>query len=106
LHLQRTRPGLVDALLLQSGSFFTDESDPQERGFAYFAQVTEFVAGVHADGCPAVLTCGTVEENLANNERMANKLGAVLHRRRDAHNYTAWRDALHPSLGELIADAS
>lgn len=106
VHLQRSCPGLVDAMLLQSGSFFTVKLDPQERRFEYFAQVTEFVAGVQADGCPAVLTCGTVEENLANNERMANKLGAVLHRRRDAHNYTAWRDALHPWLGELIADAT
>jgi enterochelin esterase-like enzyme len=114
LHLHRTAPTRLDGLLLQSGSFFTPELDPQEAGFSGFAAVTEFVAKVHAAAgdarcVPAVLTCGTAEENLANNEAMAASLAglgypAQLVRVPDAHNYTAWRDALDPHLTTLIAD--
>jgi enterochelin esterase family protein len=58
---------------------------------------------------PAVLTCGTVEENLANNEAMAATLRRLgyptrLVRVRDGHNYTAWRDALDPNLTGLVTD--
>ncbi|HZC72334.1 MAG TPA: alpha/beta hydrolase-fold protein [Jatrophihabitans sp.] len=114
LHVHRSYPDRLDGLLLQSGSFFTPELDPQESSFSGFATVTEFVAETHgtrADGraVPAVLTCGTVEENLANNRLMA----ATLHRLGypghivtvpDAHNYTAWRDALDPHLTVLVSD--
>jgi enterochelin esterase family protein len=56
---------------------------------------------------PTVFTCGTVEENLANNRLMAQTLQRLgypvqIATFRDAHNYTAWRDALHPHLAELI----
>ena len=98
--------------MLQSSSFFTPELDPQESDFSGFAAVTEFVAGVHAaesdpEPVPTVLTCGTVEENLANNRLMAESLDRLgypvrLVTVRDAHNYTAWRDALHPYLTELV----
>ena len=59
---------------------------------------------------PTVLTCGIVEENLANNQPMAHRLAGSATRPRiatvrDAHNYTAWRDALHPHLTELITDS-
>ncbi len=79
LHVHRTFPGRLDGLFLQSGSFFTPELDAQESNFAGYAAVTEFVASVHeaaedAHPVPTVLTCGTVEENLANNERMAETL--------------------------------
>jgi enterochelin esterase-like enzyme len=114
LHLHRTDPTWLDGLLLQSGSFFTPELDPQEAGFSGFAAVTGFVAEVHATldaprPVPTVLTCGIAEENLANNEAMAASLGrlgyaAELVRVPDAHNYTAWRDALDPQLTTLIAD--
>jgi enterochelin esterase-like enzyme len=112
LHAHRSCPGTFDALLLQSGSFFTPEHDPQESEFPAFPQITAFVrtvAETRGDPAPipAVLTCGTVEENLANNTAMA----AILRRLgypcrlvtvRDAHNYTAWRDALHPHLTQLV----
>lgn len=101
-----------DGLLLQSGSFFTPELDPQEREFSGFAAVTGFVAqlpaGDHAPHpAPAVLTCGIVEENLANNEAMAATLRRLGHpvqfvRVADAHNFVAWRDALHPHLTDLV----
>lgn len=114
LHAHRTHPGAFDALLLQSGSFFTAELDPQESGFSGFAAVTAFVADVHAarsdpHPVPTVLTCGTVEENLANNVELAatlQRLGYAteLVQVRDAHNFTAWRDALDPHLTTLITD--
>jgi enterochelin esterase family protein len=116
LHLHRHCPGLLDAMLLQSGSFFTPELDGQESTFGGFAAVTGFVAEVAAaDSDPApvpvVLTCGTVEENLANNRAMTThlrRLGypAELAVVRDAHNFTAWRDALDPHLARLVRDAA
>jgi enterochelin esterase family protein len=114
LHAHRLFPALFDAMLLQSASFFTPALDPQERHFSGFEAVTRFVAGVHASDSdqrpvPAVLTCGRVEENLANNRSMAatlRRLGyqAELVEVRDAHNYTAWRDALHPHLTTLVSN--
>ena len=55
-----------------------------------------------------MLTCGVVEENLANNKRMEGTLARLGYPVRltigaDAHNFTAWRDALHPQLTELVA---
>jgi enterochelin esterase-like enzyme len=112
LHAHRFAPGTFDALLLQSGSFFTPELDPQESEFSRFSEVTAFVAEVaHVADDPApvptVLTCGTVEENRANNRAMAGHLRRLGYPTtfaevRDAHNYTAWRDALHPHLARLV----
>lgn len=113
LHAHRTRDGVFDALLLQSGSFFTPDLDPQESGFSGFRAVTGFVASLHAAGSddhpvPTAITCGAAEENLANNALMAKTLRRLGYPTqvtivRDTHNYTAWRDALHPRLTELIA---
>ena len=47
LHAHRSHPQTFDALLLQSGSFFTAELDPQESDFDGFAAVTSFVESVH-----------------------------------------------------------
>jgi enterochelin esterase family protein len=114
LHAHQTHPGTFDALFLQSGSFFTPRFDPQEAEFSGFAAVTEFVvklADAEPAPVPAVLTCGTVEENRANNEavtRTLQQLGydARLVLRRDTHNYTAWRDALDPDLTGLVSGAA
>ena len=56
-----------------------------------------------------MVTCGTAEENLANNRRMAQALVESGHtvsfaEFRDAHNFTAWRDALDPHLTTVLAD--
>jgi len=56
---------------------------------------------------PVTMTCGTIEENLPNNRLMANLLAAAgypaaLHEVPDAHNYTAWRDAVDPYLTRLL----
>jgi enterochelin esterase-like enzyme len=114
LHVHRSFPDLLDGLFLQSASFFTPELDGQESNFSGYLPVTEFVASV-ADAdhdphpAPVVLTCGGVEENLANNKHMAatlRRLGypAELVTVRDAHNFTAWRDALHPHLTDLVTE--
>ena len=110
LHAHQSHPGTFGALFLQSGSFFTPELDPQESNFSGFAAVTEFVAalpGAPAHPVPAVLTCGTVEENRGNNEAMTAGLQSLGYDarfvlRRDAHNYIAWRDALDPHLTRLV----
>ncbi len=70
--------------------------------------MTDFVAAVTADSAspepvPVAMTCGRVEENRANNVAMAEALSGhgwpvSYVDVRDAHNYTAWRDALHPHL--------
>jgi enterochelin esterase family protein len=104
LHAHRAHPGLVDALFLQSGSFFRPRYDAHEKRFRYYERIVEFVATVTADGTPAVLTCGAVEENLHNNRLMAATLRASLHETPDAHNYTGWRDALHPHLTDLVRE--
>ncbi len=96
------------ALFLQSGSFFTPELDPQERRFSRFGPVTRFVAELaqavaDPDPVPVAMTCGRLEENLANNRAMADTLRALAYgvsfrEVADVHNFTAWRDALDPAL--------
>ena len=87
LHAAWTIPDLFAGLFLQSGSFFTAELDPQESGFEFWREVTGFVASVHAaeqaapDAPPMTLTCGTAEENLANNLAIRDQLAR--RRRRD-----------------------
>ena len=63
--------------------------------------------GLPARRIPVVLTCGVAEENLENNRLMTQTLRtrgypAALHEVPDAHNYTAWRDALDPHLTRLL----
>jgi enterochelin esterase-like enzyme len=115
LHLHFRNPGLLGGLLLQSGSFFRRRFDAYEAGFPRFARITRFVGHVHgrrgfAPRITATVTCGTAEENLDNNRALSQ----ALRRRgwdvrtfwhRDAHNWTAWRDSLHPQLAELLLRA-
>ena len=58
-------------------------------------------------GAPSWLTCGAEEENVHNNRLMASALRARdypadLHEGPGLHNFTAWRDALDPSLTRLL----
>ena len=115
LHVQRRHPGVLGALFLQSGSFFTPRYDAHEVRFSRYRRIVRFVREVlvtrtHPDPVPAVLTCGSAEENIHNNRLMATSLAAqgyaaVLHEVPDMHNYTAWRDAFDPHLPELLARA-
>jgi enterochelin esterase family protein len=56
---------------------------------------------------PVGMTCGIIEENMANNRAIASalhRLGYPLEftELRDVHNYTAWRDAFEPRLADLL----
>jgi enterochelin esterase-like enzyme len=105
LHAHHQRPGAFAGLFLQSGSFFLPRFDPQERGFSQYQRIIRFVGTAIRDRAapvPTVLTCGSVEENLANNRHMACVLDAPLAEVPDGHNFTAWRDALDPHLTGLL----
>jgi enterochelin esterase-like enzyme len=112
LHAYCGYPEALDALFLQSGSFFVPQLDSQERRFRYFRRITDFTAAVRAGGLPSkpvpvVMTCGAIEENVGNNRLMLETLQsrgypASLHEVPDLHNYTAWRDAFDPHLTGLL----
>ena len=112
LHLHRTRPSALGGLYLQSGSYFRQRYDKQESGFPRFRRISRFVGdvlnGPGADlPAPVTLTCGTVEENLANNTAVAAALqrqgyDVRMEQNRDAHNYVAWRDTFDPHLIDLL----
>jgi enterochelin esterase family protein len=112
LHAQRRHDTAFGALFLQSGSFFDRRLDPQERGFPRFTRITRFVTETLARPpltrpVPVTLTCGTAEENLANNRQLAAALAEQGYPARlvevpDAHNYVAWRDAFDPPLLDLL----
>jgi enterochelin esterase family protein len=113
LHVHRSRPGVFAGLFLQSGSFFRQRYDRQESGFPRFRRIARFVGEVlNASSAsrpiPVTLTCGAVEENLANNRAVTRALrrqgyDARLLVNRDAHNYVAWRDTFDPNLVDLLA---
>ena len=112
LHAHRRYPDLFGGLFLQSGSFFLRHVDGQESGQHAFDRITRFVATVTDSATsryriPVAMTCGTVEENLANNRRMRDALAlqgypVVLSEHRDAHNWISWRDSLDPHLTNLL----
>ncbi|MDQ3029244.1 MAG: alpha/beta hydrolase-fold protein [Actinomycetota bacterium] len=113
LHVHRSRPSAFAGLFLQSSSFFRQRYDRQESGFPRFRRIARFVGEVlNASSAeraiPVTLTCGAVEENLANNRAVTRALRrqgyeARLHVSRDAHNYIAWRDTFDPNLVDLLA---
>jgi enterochelin esterase-like enzyme len=98
-------------LFLQSGSFFVLRHDAHEHRHPRFRRIIRVTRELQRDAGipePVVMTCGVAEENLANNRLMARALTAQefdveLHEVPDMHNYTGWRDALHPHLTRLLA---
>jgi enterochelin esterase family protein len=108
-------PDRFTASFSQSGSFFQPELDSQEKSYPFFHQVAASVRSLgrrRRRGRPVriALTCGEHEENMANNRAVADALAAAGHEVAlrsvpDLHNYTAWRDALHPSLTALLQTA-
>jgi enterochelin esterase family protein len=98
----------------QSGSFFQHRHDDAESAFKYFERVSRTVRTVlDARDAPhpmhVAMTCGALEENLANNEDMARALRRAGHHVDfrtvpDLHNYTAWRDSLDPALTDLLRE--
>lgn len=117
LTLQRRHPGSISALALQSGSFFTPTLDAQESSFAQFEQICaavklmgsgpDLTAVTAPRPVPVLMTCGAIEENLANNKLMAAALQRQGHSVTmrivpDAHTMIGWRDAWSPELDDLI----
>ncbi|MEU8225051.1 alpha/beta hydrolase-fold protein [Kribbella sp. NPDC048915] len=112
LHAEWQFPNTFSGIFLQSGSFFTPETDPQEADFEFYAEVTAFVEQVltatTAPSTPLIaMTSGATEENVHNNRVMAAhlaelRLDATLDETPDMHNFTAWRDVLDPDLTELL----
>jgi enterochelin esterase-like enzyme len=112
LHAHSLHPGVFGALVLQSGSFFQPSTDPWEADHPRFGPITRFVGRVLASrqpliSIPLTLTCGSGEENLANNRALRNALvrqgwDAGLALVRDGHTWVSWRDGLHPHLGRLL----
>lgn len=115
LHTHRRFPASLGSLYLQSGSFFRQRFDKQESDFPRFRRIGRFVGQIlsaedWAHPIPVTMTCGGVEENLANNRatggalvRQGYDVSFVEHP--DAHNYTGWRDTLDPHLVDLLAKA-
>lgn len=115
--IHRRHPDAFDGLVLQSGSFFTPALDSVESSWPEFRQVCDAVAewqradASQVRAVPTLMTCGGVEENRINNERMAGALvfqGYPLWavRIRDAHTMICWRDAWDPALNRLVEELS
>jgi enterochelin esterase family protein len=112
LHTAAAHPGTFGGVFSQSGSFFRPRTDGMERGYRFYDRIVRFVDSLDADpgrlaGLHVVMTCGTGEENLANNRSMARRLTRLgvpvdLIENPDGHNYTGWRDALDPGLRTLL----
>ncbi|GAA0326272.1 alpha/beta hydrolase [Micropruina glycogenica] len=114
LHAARRHPGTFAGLFLQSGSFFTPEFDPQERGYSRWAEVTGFTSTLYTspapERIPSMFVCGTQEENLANNVALAAHLAEIggdigWGDVPDGHTWTTWRDLLDPHLTRLLQEA-
>ena len=112
LVMHRRAPATFGGLYLQSGSFFRQRFDSHESGFVRFRRISRFVGGVltlddWAHPIPVTMTCGTVEENLANNRAVRDALAAqgyevYLEENRDGHNWVGWRDTFDPHLTRLL----
>jgi len=115
LHAHRRYPDLFGAMFLQSGSFFQQRTDGQESAFFRFDRIARLVDDVCSTArwsrpVPVGMTCGTAEENLANNRRMRDALSMQGYdvrfaEHRDGHNWVAWRDTFDPHLADLIERA-
>jgi enterochelin esterase-like enzyme len=115
LHAASSYPGIFGGVFSQSGSFFRPRTDGMERGYRHYNRIVRFVDGIDADpqrfaGLHVTMTCGTGEENLANNRSLARRLTrqgvpTQLIEHPDGHNYTGWRDCLDPGLRLLLRAA-
>jgi enterochelin esterase family protein len=115
LHAATSYPGTFAGVFSQSGSFFRPRTDGMERGYRHYNRIVRFVDGIDADSqrladLTVTMTCGTGEENLANNRSLTRRLTrqgvpTQLIENPDGHNYTGWRDCLDPGLRLLLRAA-
>jgi enterochelin esterase-like enzyme len=115
LHAATSYPGTFAGIFSQSGSFFRPRTDGMERGYRHYNRIVRFVDDIDADprrlaDLQVTMTCGTGEENLANNRALARRLSRLgvptqLIENPDGHNYTGWRDCLDPGLRLLLRAA-
>ncbi len=104
----------IGGVFSQSGSFFQHRHDGQESSYKYFDRISRRVQEILdmrsvARPLRIGLTCGSLEENAANNRDIATALRRAGHdvthtEVADLHNYTAWRDAFEPHLTEVLQD--
>jgi enterochelin esterase family protein len=116
VHAEAMYPGTFGGILAQSGSFFVPRYDAHERRFAQFDRVVRATRALYEHperlaGCMLRFTAGLGEENLDNNRALAERFAAAgvdatLTTGRDGHNFTAWRDLLHPALADLLAHSA
>lgn len=112
LHVHRSNPASFGGLFLQSGSYFRQRYDKVESGFVRFRRISRFMGRVLTAEAwphpiPVAMTCGTIEENLANNRATRDALerqgyAVTLHENRDGHNWVGWRDTFDPHLVDLL----
>jgi len=115
MHAATSYPGTFSGVFSQSGSFFRPRTDGMERGFPHYDRIVGFVDDLDVDperlaDLRVSMTCGTGEENLANNRSVAQRLARLgmpvaLVENPDGHNYAGWRDCLDPSLRRLLRAA-
>lgn len=115
LHAAVRHPGVIGAVFSQSGSFFQPGTDDMERGYRFFERIVRFVDEIDAEparlaGLRVAMTCGTGEDNLANNRALARRLARAgvpvnLVENPDGHNHVGWRDSLDPALRSLLTQA-
>lgn len=113
LHAHRKNPATFGGLFLQSGSYFRMRFDKQESGFVRFRRISRFVGEVltaeeWAHPIAVAMTCGSIEENLANNRAVAQALrkqgyDVTFFKNPDGHNWVGWRDTFEPHLRGLLA---
>jgi enterochelin esterase family protein len=111
LHAQRRHAERFAGLFLQSASLFQPRFDRQESGFRRYLRIVRFTGGVRRGSggptMPVAMTCGAVEENLANNADMAAVLrghgyDVSFAEVPDAHTWIGWRDSYDPHLTALL----
>ncbi len=115
LHAASSYPGTFAGVFSQSGSFFRPRTDGMESGYRHYDRIVRFVDDLDADperlaDLHVAMTCGTGEENLANNRSLARRLARLgvpmtFVENPDGHNYTGWRDCLDPGLRMLLQAA-
>jgi enterochelin esterase-like enzyme len=112
LHAHRAQPQAFSGLFLQSGSYFTRQSDAQEARFGRFTRVDRFVGSVLGGRrserqVPTTITCALDEENYANNAAIARALAEQgypvdFHAERGGHDWPTWKRALELHLPPLL----